>query len=169
MITFPPQLAKDALSSDDFSYLPETSSFAYIPYLIVLVTGIFSALTGSLGILGTCQESKCMLYTSAVLYAIIFLITAASLIYTCTQNPKRIVYAMKENDPTLIAGFVWIITSFLGAVLSHELGGLSCQCNQQDAPRDWNWTNERSCVITLLSGSTWINCVQYMHGITDIK
>ena len=64
----------DAFSGyDHFSDLPEASIFIYIVNLIYLVTGIFSALTGSLGIMGTYKDSKCILCTSAVLNTIMLL------------------------------------------------------------------------------------------------
>ena len=105
LITFFFQLAEDAYSSyDDFSDLPEASKFIYMVNLIYLVTGIFSALTGSLGILGTYKDSKCILCTSAVLYTIILLTIAALLIFFCTQHPTG-----SSIDPTVIVCSVWII------------------------------------------------------------
>ena len=132
LITFFFQLAEDAYSSyDDFSDLPEASKFIYIVNLIYLVTGIFSALTGSLGILGTYKDSKCILCTSAVLYTIILLTIAALLIFFCTQHPTG-----SSIDPTVIVCSVWIIMSIVGATLSSALAGEPCQWFSQEEAQD---------------------------------
>ena len=130
--TFFFQLAVDAFSShDDFSYLPEASTLIYIVNLIYLVSGIFSALTGSLGILGTYKDSKCILCTSAVLNTIILLTIAALLIFICAQHPTG-----SSVDPTVIVCSVWIIVSIVGATLSSALAGEPCQWFSQEEAQD---------------------------------
>ena len=136
LITFFFQLAEDAYSSyDDFSDLPEASKFIYMVNLIYLVTGIFSALTGSLGILGTYKDSKCILCTSAVLYTIILLTIAALLIFFCTQHPTG-----SSIDPTVIVCSVWIIMSIVGGTLSFGLAGVTCQWFSQEEAQDLSTT-----------------------------
>ena len=113
LIAFCFQLALDAFSGyDNFSDLPETSIFVYIVNLVYLVTGIFSALTGSLEILGTYKDSKCILCTSAVLNTIILLTIAALLIFISTQHPIG-----SSVDPLVICfnhhEFCWVRLSAL--------------------------------------------------------
>ena len=128
--TFSPQMTKDVRG--DGHKFSESAEFVYMTNLIILITGIFSALSGSLGILGKGMNSKGIMCTSAVFYTIIFLTKASSFIFICVKYHKNIV----KDDFQMTVSFVWIITSIVGAVLNIELGGVPCQCNQQDASHD---------------------------------
>ena len=117
------------------------SEYIYQTYFIILITGIFSALAGYLGIVGICNDSKCMLCISPALYGIILLMNAASLTYICILyyhhlnglngsgfDPRVIVGSAKDLR---IYGSAWIVTFFFGVVLS---SGLATQWIRQEAP-----------------------------------
>ena len=138
---------KDIISDhNDLTDLPKSSTNHYIAHSINLVIGIVAALTGSLGIVGAFKRSKRILCTSASLYAIIFMTSAASLIYFCLQeyyhvNGSGVDPAMKRETASSLAIFssAWIITSIAGATLSVEIGGVPCHCNaQQDSSQDFS-------------------------------
>ena len=122
------------------------SIFVYIVNLVYLVTGIFSALTGSLEILGTYKDSKCILCTSAVLNTIILLTIAALLIFTSTQHPTGLT-GSSDDHIVIYVGFtdiriimiiiiIMFIMSFVGAALSSVLAGVPCQWFPQEESQD---------------------------------